>query len=230
MQEVDISQVDLKVPDGIQIYGILGFIQIYPIHYLFVITGRKLVYEITFPEKIRIYEITDTALLVLHKEDTSPANKEYEQAILKIMKCGFYYSPDVDLTSRFHLSDNTDEEERERHSAIIQDIPTFRLEDLPSEDKFWWNKRLYEQMEYFDISDAWKVKVIRGHVGQDEIFIGNSTMMTLTLISRKATLMGGIIDTGIDDDGSTANFVETEQILEISKQFISFVMVRGSVP
>lgn len=42
--------------------------------------------------------------------------------------------------------------------------------------------------------------------------------------------MGGIIDTGIDDDGSVANFVETEQIMEVEKQFTSFVTVRGSVP
>lgn len=72
--------------------------------------------------------------------------------------------------------------------------------------------------------------MIRGHIGQDELFIGNNTLMTVTLISRKAALMGGIIDTGIDDDGSVANFVETEQIIEINDEFISFVLVRGSLP
>ena len=86
-------------------------------------------------------------------------------------------------------------------------------------------------MELCDISeDPWKIKMIRGHVGQEEIFIGSSALMTVTLISRKATLMGGIIDTGIDDDGSVANFVETEQCIEIDNYFISFIMVRGSVP
>jgi hypothetical protein len=78
--------------------------------------------------------------------------------------------------------------------------------------------------------DPWKVHMIRGHVGQDEIFIGNNILMNATIISRKATLMGGIIDTGIDDDGSVANFVETEQIMEVQKQFASFVTIRGSVP
>ena len=86
MQEVDISEMEYQVPEGTVIYGILGFIQIYPVQYLFVITGRKLVYEITFPEKVRIYEITETALLVLHKDESGLANKEYETAILKIMK------------------------------------------------------------------------------------------------------------------------------------------------
>jgi len=57
-------------------------------------------------------------------------------------------------------------------------------------------------MRYYDISDdPWKIKMIRGFVGQTEVYL-NTTPMKLTLISRKATLMGGIIDTGIDDDGS----------------------------
>lgn len=71
--------------------------------------------------------------------------------------------------------------------------------------------------------------MIRGYVGQEEIYFGPK-VAKLTLISRKATLMGGIIDTGIDDDGSVANFVETEQILEIDEYIISFAMTRGSVP
>ena len=62
------------------------------------------------------------------------------------------------------------------------------------------------------------------------MLLGISAQMSITLISRKATLMGGIIDTGIDDDGSVSHYVETEQCLEIGKNFISFVMVRGAVP
>lgn len=71
--------------------------------------------------------------------------------------------------------------------------------------------------------------MIRGHVGQDELFL-KSTLMTVTIISRKAALMGGIIDTGIDDDGSVSNFVETEHIIEVDRNLVSFVFVRGSVP
>ena len=67
-------------------------------------------------------------------------------------------------------------------------------------------------MRYYDIEDnPWKIKMIRGYVGVEDLFIG-AQEMRIFIISRKATLMGGIIDTGIDDDGSVANFVETEQI------------------
>lgn len=85
-------------------------------------------------------------------------------------------------------------------------------------------------MSIFDIpEDPWKVRLIRGCIIQEEIFLG-STLMNVTLISRKATLMNGITDTGIDDDGSVANFTETEQIIEVDKNIFSFFMVRGSVP
>lgn len=64
---------------------------------------------------------------------------------------------------------------------------------------------------------------------QDEIFLGTG-LMTVTLITRKATLMNGILDTGLDDDGSVANFMETEQIFEYEGNIFSFYMLRGSVP
>lgn len=95
---------------------------------------------------------------------------------------------------------------------------------------FWWNMRLYENFRYYDIPESpWKIKMIRGFVGCEEIFFG-SKLMKIFLISRKATLMGGITDTGIDDDGSVAAFVETEKIIEIDDLMISYVMLRGSVP
>lgn len=85
MQEIDLTKTEYKVLGGTKIYGVLGVIQIYPISYLFVITGQKLIYEITALERIRIYEITDTQLIVLNKEGSAD-NREYEVAINKVMK------------------------------------------------------------------------------------------------------------------------------------------------
>jgi len=85
MQEINISKIEYNAEYGTKIKGILGFIQIYPCSYLFVVTGHKKVYEISLPKRIRIYEITDTDLLIIHKE-SSNENFEYKKAILKIMK------------------------------------------------------------------------------------------------------------------------------------------------
>ena len=35
---------------------------------------------------------------------------------------------------------------------------------------------------------------------------------------------------GIDDTGSVANFVETEQIVQVENTVMSYVIIRGSVP
>jgi hypothetical protein len=50
-----------------------------------VITGQKLVCEINVGEKLRVYEVTDTQLIVINNEG-SPEHKEYESHINKIMK------------------------------------------------------------------------------------------------------------------------------------------------
>lgn len=120
MQEVKLPHGETGVVGGKKIYGLLGFIQIYPVSYLLVITGHKLIYELTVPERTRIYEITDTELIVLSKEGTATVNKEYEQAISKIMRCGFYYSPDTDLTQRFGIEEDDDQEpDHERCSELL---------------------------------------------------------------------------------------------------------------
>ena len=77
MQEINIEDTEYNPKSGTPIKGILGIIQIYPCSYLFVITGHKLIYEISQPKRIRIYEITDTDLLVIHKEAESE-NHEYK--------------------------------------------------------------------------------------------------------------------------------------------------------
>ena len=35
---------------------------------------------------------------------------------------------------------------------------------------------------------------------------------------------------GVDDGGSVANFVETEQIIQLGDKMCSFLQIRGSVP
>lgn len=79
IQEIDISSLDFAPENGTKIKGILGIIQIYPASYLFVITGHKLVYEVNIPKRVRIYEITDTELIVMSKDGNE--NMEYKNAI-----------------------------------------------------------------------------------------------------------------------------------------------------
>lgn len=54
----------------------------------------------------------------------------------------------------------------------------------------------------------------------------------LTVVSRRSRFRAGTryLRRGVDADGHTANYVETEQILSCGKHHLSFVQVRGSVP
>jgi synaptojanin len=54
----------------------------------------------------------------------------------------------------------------------------------------------------------------------------------LGLISRRRIHRSGTRFNvrGLDDYGHVANFVETEQIVQTKERFMSYVMVRGSVP
>lgn len=69
-----------------------------------------------------------------------------------------------------------------------------------------------------------------------DIHPGN-TKFLLTLISRRSTKRPGLryLRRGVDDEGNTANFVETEQILSKAlwaptNKVYSFTQIRGSIP
>ena len=56
--------------------------------------------------------------------------------------------------------------------------------------------------------------------------------LKVALISKRSILRSGtrFNARGIDDAGNAANFVETEQIIQMDDLLLSYVMVRGSVP
>lgn len=109
MQEADWPKDKYSIKGGTKILGVLGIIQIQPVSYLLVITEHQLVCELSVPKRTRIYEITETKLIKLNNESWTQ-NKEYEEAIIRVMKCGFYYSPDTDLTTRHQPTNDAEEE------------------------------------------------------------------------------------------------------------------------
>jgi hypothetical protein len=70
---------------------------------------------------------------------------------------------------------------------------------------------------------------------QDPVDIAALKSYLITLISRRSVKRAGLryLRRGVDDEGHTANGVETEQILsdpEWSSKIHSFVQIRGSIP
>jgi len=96
---------------------------------------------------------------------------------------------------------------------------------------YMWNKTICKELEDAGVKAKWLVPVIQGFVGVIEEELKGSNMR-LILISRRRNKKAGTRynSRGIDDEGSVANMVETEQILIYNKILSSFIQIRGSVP
>jgi hypothetical protein len=101
-----------------------------------------------------------------------------------------------------------------------------------SEERFFWNMSVAVSFcrEGFG---RYVVAVIDGFF-QSNVLNMNGTTLRLTLISRRSRHRAGtrFLTRGIDPQGNVANFVETEQVLELVDQGVlySWLTVRGSIP
>ncbi|KAJ7682572.1 SacI homology domain-containing protein [Mycena polygramma] len=158
--------------------------------------------------------------------------------LTKILSSGsFYYAMDStwDISSRLQVRLS-----RDRHATW--DLGTF-------DERFVWNAFLIRSLlEFRERLDAQErrdfdtcqfiVLAIQGYVGAFTMALpapptdGSPTIVTLALISRLSWKRAGtrFNSRGVDDDGHTANFVETETVFTTDQHCVSYSQVRGSVP
>lgn len=76
--------------------------------------------------------------------------------------------------------------------------------------RYMWNYNLYKQLRTQHIPNYWMIPIVQGYVGHTKL-----NDIELILIARRRWLMGGtrFNARGIDEEGNTANCVETEQIV-----------------
>ncbi|KDQ64344.1 hypothetical protein JAAARDRAFT_27972 [Jaapia argillacea MUCL 33604] len=188
---------------------------------------------------------SDSADMVMTRNEaygqSTPPGPALEHPCLpltKILSSGsFYYAlePQWDLSSRLS-------ERLARDVNTAKDIGTF-------DDRFVWNEYIVRSlMDFRDRLDPQEredldrcqfiVLVIQGYVGVYTMALpapptnGSPTVATLTLTSRLGYKRAGtrFNTRGVDDDGNTANFVETETIFSTDQHCFSYVQVRGSIP
>lgn len=102
-----------------------------------------------------------------------------------------------------------------------------------SEDyRFFWNRILYFPLERFGINpDDWFVRCMCGSVLIRTIYVGHRTAKVAIISRLSCERVGTRFNVrGANDDGSVANFVETEQLISFENQQSSFIQIRGSVP
>ncbi|TNJ28216.1 Suppressor of actin 1 [Giardia muris] len=98
-------------------------------------------------------------------------------------------------------------------------------------DTFWWNRNVMVE------GPAFTSYAIMGYVDATEaVCVGDKMTLKYCLISRRALASSGkrYFRRGIDAQGNTANFVETELILTMDahnrQTYMTYLTTRGSIP
>jgi hypothetical protein len=209
--------------DIVKPHAILGILRIGSIDFLVYV---KVCVPVGVLDDAEIFKVKETELIPICDDTTasylSTDIKSFITGLKNFLSLGFFYSFHYDLTT-------SKQKQLKIKSDSIFDS---------SDKKFFWNFNLYKKfLTIKNISKIWMVVSIFGYVGlydlSETIFGPNSKEKCgLFLISRRSIHHAGTRynTRGIDDEGHVANFVETEQIVRLSKHFLSYVQVRGSVP
>ncbi|XP_050912589.1 phosphoinositide phosphatase SAC8 isoform X2 [Lathyrus oleraceus] len=204
------------------IYGVVGTIRLVIGTYAIVITSRKEVGSfLGFP----VYRLMSMRVLACNealKFSTSQEKRdeEYFLTLLKVVESmpGLYYSYETDITLNL-----------QRRSKLVKgwmSKPLWKQAD----PRYVWNKHLMEELIESKL-DRFIMPLVQGSFQTAELKLKDSCAK-LTLISRRCTRRLGtrMWRRGANFEGDTANFIETEQLLETEDFSFSFLQVRGSIP
>lgn len=205
-------------------YGIVGFIQFLGPYYMLLITERRLIGAIC---DHKVYAVTKSAMITIPNSSvrSTMAIPKAENRYKKLLRT-------MDLTKDFFFS----------YSYHVMQSIQKNLCDVKSglllyETMFVWNEFLTRGIRNHLKNTAWTVALIHGFFTQAKLSVSGKDFM-LTLIARRSRHYAGTryLKRGVNDKGSVANDVETEQIVveEVPggkpTQISSIVQNRGSIP
>ncbi|KAG4179308.1 hypothetical protein ERO13_A10G099200v2 [Gossypium hirsutum] len=211
-----------RVPKIQMIFGVVGMLKLVAGSYLFVITERKCVGSYLGHPIFKIISLK--VLPCVHSvKNSTPEQKKLENEFSRLLKVaerttGLYFSYDTNLTlSTQQLYDLGNESKM---------LPLWRQ----AEPRFLWNSYMLEALIDKKL-DPYLLPVVQGSFHNFQATIGKE-IVDVTLIARRCTRRNGtrMWRRGADREGHVANFVETEQIIQINGFTSSFVQVRGSIP
>ncbi|KAK4368207.1 hypothetical protein RND71_011999 [Anisodus tanguticus] len=212
----------VRVPKIQKIFGVIGILKLLAGSYVLVITDRECVGSY-FGHPI--FKISSMKFFPC---DHSLRNSTAEQktmeaqftALLNVAERtpGLYFSYDVNITlSAQRLHDLGDESKM---------LPLWRQAD----PRFVWNNYMMEALIDNKL-DPFLLPVVQGSFHNFQAAI-EKDIIDVTLIARRCNRRAGtrMWRRGADSDGFVANFVESEQIIQLKGYTTSFVQVRGSIP
>ncbi|CAI9110499.1 OLC1v1010544C1 [Oldenlandia corymbosa var. corymbosa] len=213
---------NLRVPKIRAIFGVVGLLKLLAGSYLLVITERECVGSyLGHP----IFKVSSMQVFPCdHSLKNTPVEQKKMEAefsgLLNVAEqtSGLYFSYDVNITlSAQRLNDLGDESKL---------LPLWRQAD----PRFLWNNYMLEILIDSKL-DPFLLPVLQGSFNHFQTAIGKD-IVDVTLIARRCNRRTGtrMWRRGADSDGFVANFVETEQIVQLNGHTASFVQVRGSIP
>ncbi|CAL9119684.1 unnamed protein product [Musa textilis] len=204
------------------IYGVVGTIKLPAGTYVLLITSRE---EVGSYLGFSIFHVTSMRFLVCngslkHSKSQEKRDEAYFMSLLRTLEStpGLYYSYERDLTLNLQRTCKLTEERMHK--------PLWKQAD----PRFVWNHNLMEDLIENKL-DTFTIPVIQGSF-QSVQFTLKDSPARITLISRRCNRRLGtrMWRRGANLEGSTANFIETEQILEFEGYRSSFIQIRGSIP
>ncbi|KAJ7530194.1 hypothetical protein O6H91_15G084400 [Diphasiastrum complanatum] len=219
---------DLPVSDGDQhpkttpIFGIVGVLRLLAGTYVLVVTGRMSVgtyhgHPVYRASSMKFFSCNSTSKALNPKERRDEA---YFTRLLRTVETtpGLYFSYGVDLTLSAQRMQKLD------NSQIT--LPLWKQADA----RFLWNYYMLGELIERKL-DSYLLPVFQGSFQKIQVLL-REKLVSVTLVSRRCMRRVGtrMWRRGADLEGSVANFVETEQILEVDGYLASYVQVRGSIP
>jgi len=207
------------------IHGILGIINLISGPYLIVVTRKVRQGSVAGSEIWRILEteIISFSRAEHHLTQTQmEANRKYTAMMQQVLSTPyFYFSYTHDITHTRQRLDTLGGSREFMQKSLIE----------RADHRFVWNKHLLKPFLANPKLHSYALPVIHGFVSINPCSISGHKF-NWTIISRRSTERVGVrlFVRGADSNGHVANYVETEQIVEVGNDVCSYVQTRGSIP
>ncbi|KAM0953677.1 putative phosphatidylinositol-3,4-bisphosphate 4-phosphatase [Dioscorea sansibarensis] len=213
----------------ITIYGVVGTIRLLAGIYVLVITARE---EMGTYHGFSVFRVKSLKFICCNEalRHSTPQEKRDEAYFMTLLRTiesttGLYYSYEMDLTLNLQRTCKLAEERVYK--------PLWKQAD----PRFLWNRNLLEELIEAKL-DSFVIPMIQGNIlklalrFQIAEFTIKNLSAKITLLSRRCNRRLGtrMWRRGANLEGDTANFLETEQLLEFEGFKSSFLQIRGSIP
>lgn len=205
-----------------KICGVVGTIRLVAGMYIIVITSSKEVgtYHGSPIHRVESMKYLPCNLALKELSTQDKKDEAYFTNLLRVVEStpGLYYSYETDITVNL--------QRRLKLAAGWQNKPIWKQAD----PRYVWNRALLDELIEHKL-DGFIISLVQGSFQTAELTLNNAPV-TITLISRRCTRRLGtrMWRRGANLEGDAANFIETEQLLELKNFKSSFLQVRGSIP